>query len=452
MSERFFINRETLTATADTIRTCLNASRYSIDPSVDYGNGTLLRNSVTVYSSEWIDADDIDGYLKETDVFVAYDFLADNTGAVVPVIYKTDISEYTEDVVDTNDVYFYQGTAILDGNTYDKWRKIELGGEEFTWQSSQKSYIYTNIIVVDNGIDPVDFPSKIEDVYEAGIQEGFDTVPLQEKTVTPSTSQQTVTPDSDSYGLSKVTVNAMRSGSATTPKTEVPVEEDNIAIVADIPESVDDTGILPDPDNTGSITISVNKEQSVTPKVDPGYVATGTSGKITVKGSTTKKISEILTTQGQTIVMPGTDSILAVKPCRYTTGAITVKGDTNLAKENIKSGVKIFGVEGTYASTTTLTASVGTNMYSSSIKYGNTSGETKSVSLSTSSQEITVLKGALIFVSSKAYQNGYTPSATIEGLKEEYSVVSDDYLTQTTVYSVTGNNPSLTIAPKKIGT
>lgn len=94
----------------------------------------------------------------------------------------------------------------------------------------------------------------------------------QSKTATPSTSQQTISPD-PGYLLSSVTVNAMPSGTASTPST---------TITANPTISVSSTGL---------ITASVSGSKSVTPSVSAGYVASGTAGTVTVNGSNTQQLT-----------------------------------------------------------------------------------------------------------------------------------------------------------------
>ena len=127
---------------------------------------------------------------------------------------------------------------------------------------------------------------------------------LQDKTVTPTTSQQVVKPDSNYDGLSQVTVNAMPAATQATPSISVN-------------------------SSTGVITASATQSA--------GYVAAGT-----------KSATSNLTTQGAKTVTPGTSNQTAVAAGRYTTGAVTVAGDSNLKAANIKKGAKIFGVTGTY--------------------------------------------------------------------------------------------------------
>lgn len=70
----------------------------------------------------------------------------------------------------------------------------------------------------------------------------------------------------------------------------------------------------------------------------------GTSGYISSGTNSTLQLS----TQSAKTVTPGKSSQTAVSSGKYTTGAVTVSGDSNLVAANIKSGVSIFGVSGTY--------------------------------------------------------------------------------------------------------
>lgn len=83
-------------------------------------------------------------------------------------------------------------------------------------------------------------------------------------------------------------------------------------------------------------TISVSTSGLITASAtqEAGQVAAGTK-------SATKQLS----TQAAQTIMPGT-SDKTIASGRYLTGTQTIKGDSNLKAENIKSGVSIFGVAG----------------------------------------------------------------------------------------------------------
>ena len=114
---------------------------------------------------------------------------------------------------------------------------------------------------------------------------------LQSKTVTPSTSQQIITPDSGYDGLSQVTVNAMLSGKLNTPTVS----------------------------SSGLITAQVGTS---------GYLASGT------------KVTKQLTTQAAKTVTPTASEQTVVNSGVYTTGAVKVAA--------VPSETKTITANGTY--------------------------------------------------------------------------------------------------------
>ena len=99
-------------------------------------------------------------------------------------------------------------------------------------------------------------------------------------------------------------------------------------------------------DNNGKITSTVSSNKTVSPTVTSGYVSYGNSGTLSISGSATKQ----LTTKTATTYTPTTQD-QTIQSSVYLTGNQTIKGDSNLVADNIKSGVKIFGVDGTYKGT-----------------------------------------------------------------------------------------------------
>ena len=147
----------------------------------------------------------------------------------------------------------------------------------------------TSTIVVEN------MAAQIDSIKTQGV--------MQNKTVTPSTSKQTVTADNGYDGLDTVTVNAMPTATQATP----------------------------------SITINASGVITATATQTAGYVSAGT-----------KTSTHQLAFQAAKTITPSTASQVAVSSGYYTGGDVTVKGDSNLIAGNIKSGVSIFGISGTY--------------------------------------------------------------------------------------------------------
>lgn len=100
----------------------------------------------------------------------------------------------------------------------------------------------------------------------------------------------------------------------------------------------DITTTIPEVDQaTPSISVSSAGLITASATQTVGYVAAGT-----------KSATKQLTTQAAKTITPGTSNQTAIASGVYTTGAITVAGDADLIASNIKSGVSIFGVTGTY--------------------------------------------------------------------------------------------------------
>lgn len=170
---------------------------------------------------------------------------------------------------------------------------------------------------------------------------------LQSKTVTPSTSSQTVKPDTGYDGLSQVTVNAMPTATQATPSISV--------------------------SSSGLITASATQTA--------GYVSAGT-----------KSATKQLTTKGATTYTP-TTSNQTIASGTYLTGTQTIKGDSNLKASNIKSGVSIFGVSGTL--TTGITPS-GTLSITTNGTYDVTNYASVNVNVASSGATVETCSGFII--------------------------------------------------------
>lgn len=188
----------------------------------------------------------------------------------------------------------------------------------------------------------------------------------QSKTISPTESSQTVSPDSGYDALSSVTVNAISStyvGSGISRKSSSDLTTNRATVnvpagyyssaaskavssgSATAPASISGSSAAV---SAGTNTLTLTKTVSVTPSVSAGYVSAGTAGNSSVS------LTASVATKAATTITPGTTN-QTIASGTYLTGTQTISGDADLVAANIKKGVQIFNVTGSYTSDATAT-------------------------------------------------------------------------------------------------
>lgn len=253
-------------------------------------------------------------------------------------------------------------------------------------------------------------------------------------TVNRSTSTQyiNIPPGYNSAG-GYYTISAVANGSATGPT------------------SLSGTGATI---STGTNTITLTKTGvATTPTVSAGYVsnATASTATVTLTGSVTTKAAATIT--------PGTSN-QEIASGTYLTGKQTISGDANLIADNIKNGVSIFGVSGTYtgsggtAASKNVQVAVGVNRVATT-SYSEVSGQTLTVA-ETGTYDVywvgyrsstSGTNGSQLYISGTAYgsaqttftNNGQTVHLTNVSLTKNQTVAVRARARSTSYYMYVGN-------------
>lgn len=218
--------------------------------------------------------------------------------------------------------------------------------------------------------------SNAVDMQGGFVSGGSSDVKLQSKTVTPSENTQTVNPDSSYDALSSVTVEAISNtyiGSSVTKKsaaTYTPgtsnqsiasgqylngtqtIKGDSNLTAANIKSGVkifNVTGSYAGSSsggNTPSLQTKTVTPSESTQTVSPDSGYDGLS-KVTVNAISSTYIGSDVTKKSAATYIPKTTD-QSIASGQYLSGTQTIKGDANLVAGNIKSGVSIFCVTGTY--------------------------------------------------------------------------------------------------------
>ena len=162
------------------------------------------------------------------------------------------------------------------------------------------------------------------------------------KTITPSTSEQTAVA-SGVYTTGAIKVAAMTTATQATPSISI---DSAGKITASATQTA---GYVAAGTKTGTKQLTTQAAKTVTPSTSSQTaVASGvyTTGAVTVAAIPSSYVQPTATKAAATIT-PGTSN-QTIAAGTYCSGAQTIAGDADLVAGNIKKGVNIFNVTGTY--------------------------------------------------------------------------------------------------------
>lgn len=171
-------------------------------------------------------------------------------------------------------------------------------------------------------------------------------------------------------------------------------------------------------------------------KQEAPVISVSSSGLITATAGD-ETTTQQLPTQGSTTITPGTSQKTAVSSGRYTTGNVYVAGDSDLVASNIKEGVSIFGVAGSFAGggeRVSVSISLPFMPIEYNVYYCDGSATYKNVYLAGSGQSISVLKNTLVFIA--ASSPNASMAATSGGVS---NIAYPDASTQYQLFFVSGS-------------
>ena len=181
-----------------------------------------------------------------------------------------------------------------------------------------------------------------------------DSVNNQQKTVNPTKELQTVEADDGYTGLSRVTINPVtnsvdnniqagniKSGVTILGITGNLIESNNTQVT--VTPSTSQQTITPSGDYNGFSTVSVNAvDSSIDPNIIPSNIISGKE-ILGVQGSATELNGAILN-----VTPTATSQIFTPTAPNNGYTQVNVNGDNNLVSDNIVKDVTIFGVTGSY--------------------------------------------------------------------------------------------------------